>query len=241
MIVHAFTMVHNEEILMPYFMRHYKTFCQKITVFDNESSDRTAEIAKDAGAEVIPISTGGKHDVEVLRSVMNEKYRVSRGIADWVVCAEGDEFYWHPQMTRLLRKYQSKRISLPRIAGYDMVAPEPPRGTGQIYEEIKRGFRNKLYFKRGVFDPSLDINFHHGGHHAFPVGRIKESTDRDIFLLHYRYLGLDYFTKRYEEHRRRLSDESIKNNWGTECLQDHQIRYLSELLDVADQMQQVVP
>jgi glycosyltransferase involved in cell wall biosynthesis len=241
MIVHAYTMVHNEEALMPYFMRHYSTFCQKITVLDNESTDRTAEIASRAGAEVIPLYTAGKHDVNVLRSVMNEEYKASRGVADWIVCAEGDEFFWYPKMKWLLEKYLRKAITLPQIEGFDMVADAPPSGPGQIYDEIKTGIPNKLYGKRGIFHPSIDINFKRGGHQAFPVGRIKESTNPDIKLLHYRYLGLPYFEKRYEEHRRRIPEESIARGWGIECLQDHRERYRAEVLEKKPLIAPVVP
>lgn len=241
MIVHAFTMVHNEETLMPYFMRHYKTFCAKITVYDNESTDRTARAVRQAGGHLIPVSTRGKHDVEKLREVMNEGYKVSRGKADWVVCAEGDEFFWHPQMTRLLEEYKKKGITLPLTAGFDMVADAPPARGGQIYEEITHGFPNYLYSKLGVFQPSININFKVGGHQAFPTGPVQKSLNADILLLHYRYLGLPYFMRRYEQHRRRLSAMSREKNWGTECLQDHKERYRSEIAASAERVRQIVP
>jgi glycosyltransferase involved in cell wall biosynthesis len=240
-IIHVYTMVHNEEILMPYFLRHYKAFCQKITVFDNESSDRTAEIAKAAGADVIPIATGGKHDVEMLLMAMNEGYAASRGIADWVICAEGDEFFWHPKMPKLLEKYKRNGITLPQIIGFDMVSNSPPQGPGQIYDEIKRGFPNNQYSKRGVFQPVLDINFKAGGHGAIPTGPVKESAEAEILLLHYRYLGLDYFSRRYEQHRRRLSEESLLMGWGLECLKDHKVRYNADLDASAHLITTVLP
>lgn len=241
MIVHAYTMVHNEETLMPYFMRHYKAFCQKITVFDNESNDRTAAIASAQGAEVIPIATGGKHNVEMLRTAMNEGYKASRGIADWVICAEGDEFFWHPKMMKLLERYQDLDVTLPKTLGFDMVAHNPPKGSGQIYEELKYGFPNVDYSKRGVFRPDIEINFTVGGHLAFPEGPVRESRAPDILMLHYRYLGLNYFAKRYEEHRRRLSHESILQKWGTECLEDHEARYLGEISAAEPMIRQIVP
>lgn len=241
MIVHVYTMVHNEEALMPYFLRHYGRFASKITVLDNESDDRTAEIARAGGAEVIPIDTGGRHRVRVLRREMNTRYQKSRGNADWVICAEGDEFLWHPDLLRVLKDYWKQGITLPKIQGFDMVADLPPTSPGQIYDEIKHGFPSETYAKRAVFNPMLDINFSPGGHTVVPWGPVVESAAAEIKLLHYRYLGEEYFVRRYEQHRRRTCEENILNDWGTECLRDQRKRYARELDIAAPKVLQVVP
>jgi glycosyltransferase involved in cell wall biosynthesis len=57
MNIHVYTVAYNEELLMPFFLRHYKRFANHITVFDNESTDKTAELAKAAGANVVAFST----------------------------------------------------------------------------------------------------------------------------------------------------------------------------------------
>jgi len=241
MIIHVYTMVHNEEVLMPYFMKHYSLFASKITVLDNESEDWTADIARLMGAEIIPIDTGGKHMVSILMLEMNERYKASRGVADWVICAEGDEFLWHPDLPGLLQRYLKLGITVPRIQGFDMVSVNPPKGTGQIYEEIQHGFHNILYGKRAIFSPMVDIRFDRGGHTCHPLGPVVESPLAEIKLLHYRYLGEEYFERRYAEHRKRLSAESILRNFGTECLEDHRSRYRRELQAARGTIVRVVP
>lgn len=241
MIIHVYTMVHNEEVLMPYFLRHYNRFASKITVLDNESDDWTADMAHIAGVSVIPIDTGGKHMISTLQREMNSRYKASRGKADWVICAEGDEFLWHPDLPGLLEKYLSLGITVPKIQGFDMVSDKPPTGGGQIYDEIKQGFHNVRYAKRAVFNPMVDINFDHGGHTCNPRGPVAESPFAEIKLLHYRYLGEEYFERRYQEHRKRLSEESIRYDIGTECLGDHRARYRKELQAVQGNVMQVIP
>lgn len=241
MIVHVYTMVHNEEALMPYFMRHYGRFAQQITVLDNESSDRTAAIARDAGAVVFPVDTGGQHRVSVLQRVMNWRYKESRGKADWVICAEGDEFLWHPDLPGLLDRYSKEGVTLPKVTGFDMVAAAPPQGSGQVYEELKHGFPNIMFGKRAIFHPSIDIRFDPGGHKAFPTGPVVESVAEDIKLLHYRYLGEEYFVKRYQDRRARHSEENLAHGWGAECLEDHRERYRRELSANGGAIEQVVP
>lgn len=239
--IHVYSMMHNEETLLPYFLRHYGSFCDRIVIYDNESDDKTAVMARQAGCLVIPVATGGKHDVAKLREVMNGAYKASRGEADWVICAEGDEFFWRPELHRQLLKYMRRGITLPKIAGYDMVSEDPPKGVGQIYDELKRGFPNKIYGKRGIFHPSIDINFEAGGHVCHPEGNVVESEEAEINLLHYRYLGERYFARRYEMHRKRLNEEAKKMGWGTECLEDHLVRYWKAIAQNCAQTVQVVP
>ena len=241
MKIDVYTMVHNEEIMMPYFLRHYGRFASKITVFDNESNDRTAEIARSAGAEVIPIDTGGKHRVDTLQRVMNEEYKRSRGHADWVICAEGDEFLWHPDLPGLLEKYTKEGITFPKTSGFDMVADAPPNGSGQIWDEIKKGIPNKMYSKRAVFHPMVDVNFGPGGHHACPNGLVVESQEAEILLLHYRFLGEKYFANRYEIRRQRMSEEDLRRGLGARCMDDHQERYRKHLADAGPMIRTVIP
>lgn len=241
MRVHVYTMLHNEELMLPYFLRHYGPIAEKIVVFDNESTDRTVEIALDGGAGVVPISTGGFHKTAVLQKVMNEAYKASRGKADWVICAEGDEFFWHPDLVNLLYRYRKEGITLPKVDGYDMVSEKAPSGPGQIYDEIKIGAPNWKYGKRGIFHPDIEINFTPGGHRVEAAGNVVENETAEIKLLHYRFLGEDYYASRNGEHRARISPENIARRWGTECLFDHIEKYRVEVEKVRPNLIQVVP
>lgn len=241
MKIDVYTMVHNEELMMPYFLRHYGRFASSITVFDNESNDRTVEIAKAGGAAVFPVDTGGKHRVDTLQRVMNGEYKRSRGNADWVICAEGDEFFWHPDLPAALERYKTEGVTLPKTSGFDMVGDKPPSGSGHIWEEIKSGFPNRMYSKRGIFHPDIDINFGPGGHEVSPKGPVVENAQPEILLLHYRFLGEDYFAKRYEIRRNRMCEEDKARGLGTKCLVDHHERYQKFLRNGAATLRQVVP
>ncbi len=45
MRVHVHAIISDEEIMLPYFLRHYETFCEKIFLRIMPSVDRTVEIA----------------------------------------------------------------------------------------------------------------------------------------------------------------------------------------------------
>jgi SAM-dependent methyltransferase len=215
MNIHVYTVAYNEELLMPFFLRHYKQFANQITIFDNESTDKTAAIAKSAGVNVIAFSTNDTMMDSVMIKIKNEEYKKSRGKADWVIVVDFDEFLYHPHLLDVLEKYKKEGITLPKIIGYDMVADSfPIDKEQQIYDEIRIGFHNDLYNKRVIFNPSLDICYSIGAHACNPQGNVIESVSTDLKLLHYRFLGLDYLKPRWERRRDKMSQENLKNKWS---------------------------
>jgi len=46
MRVHVHSIIRNEEKMLPYFLRHYEAFCEKIFLRIQPSTDKTLEIAK---------------------------------------------------------------------------------------------------------------------------------------------------------------------------------------------------
>jgi glycosyltransferase involved in cell wall biosynthesis len=215
MNIHVYTVAYNEELLMPFFLRHYKQFASQITVFDNESTDKTAELAKAAGANVVAFSTADSMMDSVQNRIKNEEYKKSRGKADWVIVIDFDEFLYHPKLLSVLETYKKSGITLPRIVGYDMVAGSFPEDKKQqIYDEIKIGFHNDLYNKRVIFNPSIDICYAIGAHACKPQGNVVESASADLKLFHYRFLGLGYLKPRWERRRDKMSQENLKNKWS---------------------------
>lgn len=212
MKIHVYTMAHNEEVLIPYFMRHYGHIAAKIYIYDNESTDKTAQIAGYSGATVIPFK--GPYSDRHLLQVKNQEYKKSRGEADWIIAVDVDEFIWHPNLVELLEGYLRDGITLPQVEGYDMISEAPPCGPGQIYEEIRFGIKCHWYDKRAVFHPDLDINYDIGCHNCNPRGKITHSKKREIKLLHYRLLGIDYLIGRWRIRVARQTDEQIQNRWS---------------------------
>jgi glycosyltransferase involved in cell wall biosynthesis len=50
MKIHCHLLTRNEQHILPYSLRHYATFCERIFVHDMGSTDGTLEIAKSFGA-----------------------------------------------------------------------------------------------------------------------------------------------------------------------------------------------
>jgi len=48
MTIDVFTTCYNEEIILPYFIRHYKQFARNITIYDNMSTDNSINIIEES-------------------------------------------------------------------------------------------------------------------------------------------------------------------------------------------------
>jgi hypothetical protein len=226
--IHVYTVMWNEEVLLPYFLRHYGSFATRIVCFDNMSTDRSAQIVDSHPlTERVQYDTNGQI-VDTMYLELKGRYRQSRGTADWVMCVDIDEFIYHPQLAALLADYTRRGITYPKVQGFEMIAEQPPSGGSQIYEEIRDGRENEWSSKRVVFDPALEVVFEAGCHRATVSGNVVESENADIRLLHYPFLGRDFFIERSRQRRARLSEENKKFGWGD---YEHPDSYFADVYD----------
>ena len=128
MRLHIYTVCWNEQELLPYYLRHYSQFAERIVVYDNQSTDATADIVRACSkAEHRIYDTGGVFDDPEILRIKNTAYKESRGQADFVVVGDVDEILYHPQMADLLQKYKREGVTLPKTRGIDMVSWRFPR------------------------------------------------------------------------------------------------------------------
>jgi glycosyltransferase involved in cell wall biosynthesis len=81
---------------------------------------------------------------------------------------------------------------------------------------------NFRYDKSLVFSPSKiqEINYVYGAHFAKPTGDVRELYDGELKLLHYKFLGEEFFCKRMRESGARLSSLNIEKGHGGQYLMD---------------------
>ena len=221
-VLHVYATCYNEELLLPYFLRHYETVAEKIFVFDGASTDKSVEILKSHKKVVLEDGGGefathaeGQYNEPVLMRIRNEAYKRSRGKADWVIIVDIDEIVYHPDLLGRLAALRSEGATLLQVTGYEMVSFFQPKGEGQIHSEIRAGFLNHRYNKKAIFDPAIDIKYHFGCHDCDPEGKVVEPGGHGIKLLHYRFLGPDHFAAKYGERQSRFHPESLEKKWGT--------------------------
>lgn len=212
----VYSVMRNERTILPWFLKHYRSFCDRIVIYDDQSDDGTQDIALKGGAEVRRYPYRGLDDTQFVQ-LANEQYKEARGYADWIIWVDADEFLYHPRMAERLAELHDLGITLPKTQGFNMVAEHPPTGDGQIYEEITTGFFHDRYSKPVILDPTLDIVWEVGKHAIHVTGGIPVQNSNDPFkLLHYRFLGRAYFEQRSARNWEQISERNKAARFGYE-------------------------
>lgn len=197
MTIHVYSIMWNEEFMLPYFLRHYNLFADRIFIINDHSSDKTLEIAKkNKKVTILPFNYNrGLHEDDFNDCFEKTYKKYSRGRADWVMCVDADEFVYNQDIIGNLKRQRGRGVRIIRTTGFIMVSKKLPRGNGQIYEICREGVRYRGWDKPVVFDPALNVAFEHGRHNIKPLPGTKPVKGK-LALLHYRYLSRSYFLKR---------------------------------------------
>lgn len=212
MRIGVFSICYNEEWLLPYFFRHYR-FAERITIFDNMSTDGSAAICRQNGAQVCHFETDDSLATGLNTVIKNECWQHC-GL-DWVIVVDLDEFIYHHNITHYLSR-QTASILISK--GYEMVSDRLPTGSGQIYDEIRWGVPSPMYSKWCVFQPKIKvINFGPGAHKARPHVPAAHS---ELKLLHFKHLNVDWLYQRHLERRKRIPEWNKLKRWSGHYFQD---------------------
>jgi hypothetical protein len=214
MIIHCFTSMRNESYMAPFFLRHYEEFCDKIFVWDDESTDGTLELLKAHPlVEILPLEIHGIDDA-YNQKIRSETYRrLSRGIADWVMIVDCDEFFYSPHLLENLEFQMRLPNSSIMAEGWQMISEDYPAvaTTENLYDKIKEGVQDHMY-DRLIFDPDLDVTVGIG-HHSYSLNGYPTRIS-GIKLLHFKYMGLEYMSKRNAKAYKRLVKNNLDHGWG---------------------------
>lgn len=225
-IVHVYTLCYNEEVILPYFLGHYSQFAERITIFDNQSTDQSKSIAK-AHSNVVLKSFDTKNQINdnVFSKIKNHCWKESRGKADFVIVCDMDEFLYHPDMPTFLGELIRSGFTIAKPHGFDMVSEKSPSAQEQIYDEIKHGVRSKWSDKMALFNPNQinEIGYEPGSHSCKPLGKVKlYKGDENLKLLHYKYIDRNKFIHKNQFYAKRLSKVNKKLGWGKHYTRTHE-------------------
>jgi hypothetical protein len=219
-VIHVYALTWNEHTLLPLFFKNY-TWADRIVFLDYGSDEADLKMMlADPRVEIRPFPQRELDD-EVIRTVKNNVWKESRGVADWVVVQGFDEFAYNPNMSELLALLASRGRTVIRTMGYEIVAPSPPLSMQRL-----RGYRNMDMDKFLIFDPNkvTEINYNIGAHTANPTGDVRiadvnSDPPHIIALMHMKMAcGLEYFQWRCKTQAAQLSAQNKKMGWGGECM-----------------------
>ena len=237
MTIWLYTVVRNEAKIMPWFLRHYARFCDRITIVDDRSDDGTREMVKSrlAGTLAPPCEivledyphTSGLDDRDLL-AFAKATYKRAHGSAHWCIWVDADEFLYHPDLLPTLERLRVAGIEVPLMRGYQMLSevfpqespapgatPDATRETRvlpQITELITEGVEDPTYGKPCLFMPHVDMDWELGKHYVH--GNLKRGEYAGLKLLHYRCLGLDYLRERHARNYARCSQANLDSGLG---------------------------
>ena len=193
MNIHIFIICYNEQVLLPETIKHYKKYLPNsiITIFDNESTDNSVELAKTLGCKVVSWATNNIIDDIILVSVKNNCWKEVKD--GWVIVVDMDE--WLCVTEDDLYKEFEAGTSILNIKGYDMIGESKRLDLTDIdLQTIQKAVYNHNEDKKLCFlrEKIGEMNYAPGAHLSLPFGEIKHSSQTYINK-HMNYLGLPYF------------------------------------------------
>jgi hypothetical protein len=200
--VHLYTILWNEEEMLPFFFRHYDPVVDRYIIYDDGSTDNTLKLltAHDR-VEVRPfVRTHATSYVLSAQTLHGRMWKESRGHADWVIITTVDEHLYHPAgLTGYLREARRRRITAIPALAFQMVADTFPSPDECLAQTQRFGVPLDSYNKLNIFDPNelSEIHYMPGRHRAVLEGYVRYPKQDRLLLLHYKFLGMDYLLRRY--------------------------------------------
>ncbi|MBZ3800643.1 glycosyltransferase family 2 protein [Leclercia adecarboxylata] len=203
--VHAYIISFNEQRIIKHTLDFYNSFCSKIFLFDNGSTDNTLSIAKQFDkVKIIHFDTSGKMDDKMHIHIKTSAYKeysreggkYTDEIADWIICVDADEFIYHPNILDVLKEYQNDKITVPQITGFNIVGKNDLDQNIPIIRQYNLAVREPIFDKRALFKCDFNMSYDLGCHPSGPgfsymkgTFNYKTSNKYKIALLHYKHIG----------------------------------------------------
>ena len=215
-----FLLCYNQEVMLPKTWAFYRTqFPEaKFYLMDDGSSDRSVEVARALGMEVIDISKGAKTTATGRRPFPTPKedlahnwiWRRIVSPGTWVLTADMDELACVTQ--EQLEAADSEGATILSSVGYDCVGDSNRSDLSDFnLDTLSRGLHSHMYSKKLLFKAGLGgplgidrINYEQGGHSIHPNGTVRYSR-RQHPLYHAGELGVAYSIEKFRLYQRRFN------------------------------------
>jgi hypothetical protein len=196
MDIHVFLLCYNESALIPHTVHHYRKYLPtcKITVYDNQSTDNSVEIATSLGCTVVSWSSNNILNEYLQISLRNTIWKnVATG---WIIMADMDEFVCVTEPQLLEETKQGTTIL--KIVGINVVGQSTTDDLTDIdLQKLTKYVDNPMESKSLCFlrEHITEMNYGPGSHTCTPVGKIKFSKNTYVNK-HMEMLGLTFITNK---------------------------------------------
>ncbi len=212
-MITVYTVAYNEELQIKFLIDHYRARFKDchIVVYDNESTDKTVEIARSHGCDVITYSTNNQIIDSRYLEIKNNCWKSAK--TDWVLICDVDELL--DIDSQQLQEEEHLDTTIIRASGYNMINMEDNTDLHQM----NHGVRSHAYDKSYCFNRKLiqEINYTPGCHTAAPFGTVRYSG-QSYPAYHYNFINLELSLEKYRNYGKRLSKENLDKGWGLHYL-----------------------
>jgi len=195
MKIWIFSFCRNEERMLPWYLRHYERFAERILVWDDHSWDGSFEILKHHPKVTVypwPYDSGLNDEMMNRFAMATAPGLTQHNKCDWWMWVDIDEFIYHPQMEDALDMGGYYDAIIP--IGYNMMSANGlpvDDGKSQLTDLLRTGVAAPVYSKPVIVRQGRQVYWDRGRHH-FENCPLTVNPYTGIKLLHYRYLGADY-------------------------------------------------
>ncbi|MDP1664047.1 MAG: glycosyltransferase family 2 protein [Methylobacter sp.] len=221
MKIDLYTRCWNDSEMLDFFFRHYDPFVDRYVIYDDESTDDSLEkLAKNPKVEVRSMPTYCDMDSRILsnHAILEECWKESRFVADWVIVTDIDEHLYHPNIKHYLKVSKKQGVTIIPAMGYQMLSEVFPQPNSLLCKILTKGAPSSEYSKLNIFAPNeLDAtNFKLGRHRAQPTGNVIAPYRDELRLLHYKHIGFERLMRRHELYLTRQRKKDLENGWGNQ-------------------------
>lgn len=214
----VYTIAYNEELMLPFMIKWYRErfpSCH-IVVYDNESTDKTVNIALEHGCEVLKHDSNNEIRDDLYLEIKNNCWKSAR--TDWVLICDVDELLDINQ--EQLIEEESKGVTVISSKGWNMINMEVNKvGLDCKYGKVSA----PQYSKNVLFNKAFirEVRYTAGCHTNSFLGAIKQS-EALYDLFHYKFIGEQYTIDRHKEFAARLSKLNLSRKEGIHYLNSEQ-------------------
>ncbi len=194
-MVHIFILCYNESVLLPHTVAHYRRNIPyaNITIFDNESTDGSQDIARQLGCNVVTWSSQNVINDYLYANIKNNCWKDANS---WVIMVDMDE--WICITDQEIEHEVQNGTTIIKTIGIDMIGESKNDHLTDInLHGLSRYVDNHFLNKSVCFDSKAirEMNYGIGAHHCNPVGRVQFSN-RTYTIKHMSFLGLPFYTRK---------------------------------------------
>ena len=227
MKVSVFLLCYNESILISHTIRHYQTYLPgcEITIYDNESTDNSMEIARLMGCNIISWASDDIDEHKYIGIKNNCWKRVMDG---WIIVCDMDE--WLCVTLDDLKEEENKKTCILTIKGNNMIGESIQIDLNDIdlHSIEKKVYyppenKNLCFYRKAVNEMGYKIGAHKSNPELYnnAYTRLSESMySKKVYEnKHMNYLGIPFLIEKMK-HRYDRSARMRQRGWAIHYTND---------------------